>query len=79
MQRRQEIQVRYQQESGRADQLRGSLDRIRKDKGRVQNQSVSGNTPQVRDQKKRSVSLTTYVPLPLSLDAERDRLLESFP
>jgi hypothetical protein len=79
VQRRQEIQVRYQQESGRADQLRGSLDRIRKDKGRVQNQSVSGNTPQVRDQKKRSVSLTTYVPLPLSLDAERDRLLESFP
>lgn len=78
VQRSQDIQNQYQRETGRVDKLHGTLDRIRKDRGKVQGQTVTGNTPQVRDQKKRSVSLTTYVPLPLSLDNERDRLLESF-
>jgi hypothetical protein len=77
-QKRRDLDARWQRESGRAEKLHGTLKRTLTDKDKLEKQSVSGNTSQVSDQKRRSVALTTYVPLPVSLEEERTRLLETF-
>jgi len=76
-QRRQNAVARYQKEAAHADTLRRSLDRTRAEQSKAAAKTVTGNSPAVRDQKRRAAALTTYVPLPISLEDERDRLLES--
>ena len=76
-QRRQTAQAHYQREVGRVDTLRRTLDRIRADQAKLTGQAVTGSTPAVRDHKRRAAAFPTYVPLPLSLEGERDRLLDS--
>jgi DNA repair exonuclease SbcCD ATPase subunit len=76
-QRRQNAVARYQKEAARLDTLRRSLERTRAEQAKAAGKTVTGNSPAVRDQKRRAAALTTYVPLPVSLEDERDRLLES--
>ena len=76
-QRRQNAVARYQKEAAHADTLRRSLERTRAEQSKAAAKTVTGNSPAVRDQKRRATALTTYVPLPISLEEERDRLLES--
>ncbi|MFZ5831548.1 MAG: hypothetical protein ACOY3P_15800 [Planctomycetota bacterium] len=44
---------------------------------KASNQPISGVTSQVLDQKRRSTALTSYVPLPISLEDERQKLIDS--
>jgi chromosome segregation ATPase len=76
--KRREIDLRWQRESGRAEKLQGTLSRVRGEREKLAGQSVTGITSAVRDQKRRSVALTAYVPLPVSLEEEKARLVESF-
>lgn len=78
LQQRQAIEARWVKEVGQLDKLQATQQRVRRDTDKVQAKRVTGNTAQVRDQKKRSVALTTYVALPISLEEERQRLLELF-
>jgi predicted nucleic acid-binding Zn-ribbon protein len=78
-QRRAAAEVRYRREEARGDQARKLVTSARGALNTAQNATVTGNTPGVRDQKRRAAALTSYVALPIALDAERDRLLESIP
>jgi hypothetical protein len=73
-----DIDRRWKQESGQLDKIEGSLSRLQSDKERLRAKPVDGSTPQVVDQKRRIVALTAYVPLPISLEDEKARLLASF-
>jgi hypothetical protein len=77
-QQRRDLESRWQREVGRGEKLRGTLDRVRTEKNKVQGKSVTGVTSQVLDQKRRAVALSAYVPLPISLEDEKTRLLETF-
>lgn len=73
-----EAEARYQREFGRVQDLRAALDRVRAAKGRAETQPATTTDPKVRSQKQRSTALTTHVPLPVSLEQERKRVLEAF-
>jgi predicted nucleic acid-binding Zn-ribbon protein len=75
---RRDLDRRWKQESGRLDKLETSLTRAEGEKKKFQAQPVDTSTPQVADQKRRIVALTAYVPLPISLDEEKARLIASF-
>ena len=78
MQQQKQLAVaRYQREVGQVDTLRRTLDRTHKDAARLGGKSITGNTPLVRDQKRKAAAFSTYVPLPVSLEEERDRVLEA--
>jgi DNA repair exonuclease SbcCD ATPase subunit len=68
---------KYQREAGQVDTLHRTLDRTQKDAARLSGKSITGNTPLVRDQKRKAAAFSTYVPLPISLEDERDRVLEA--
>lgn len=78
-QRRASAEARYAREAGGVDQARRTADRARLAVTNAEKTAVSGNTPGVRDQKRRALAMTSYVPLPLSLDAMRERLLDEKP
>jgi len=59
-------------------QAHAALERVRAQRDNAAGESIAGDTPGVRDQKRRAAALTTYVPLPLLLEDEMKRLLESF-
>ncbi|MGA2065832.1 MAG: hypothetical protein ABSG86_12725 [Thermoguttaceae bacterium] len=75
---RRDLDRRWQQESGRLDNLETSLSRAESQKEKFQARPVESTTPQVADQKRRIVALTAYVPLPISLDDEKARVIASF-
>jgi hypothetical protein len=75
---RRDLDRRWKQETGRLDKLESSLTRAENEKEKFRAQPVDTSTPQVADQKRRIVALTTYVPLPISLDDEKARLVASF-
>jgi hypothetical protein len=68
---------KFQREAGQVDTLRRTLDRAHNEANRLGGKSVTGNTPLVRDQKRKAAAFSTYVPLPISLEEERDRVLEA--
>jgi hypothetical protein len=76
-QQKQVVLAKFQREVGRVDVLRRTLDRTRNEANRLSGKSITGNTPLVRDQKRKAGAFSTYVPLPISLEEERDRLLEA--
>lgn len=71
-----EAEARYQREFGRVQDLRAALDKVRAARTRVEGQPATASDPKVRTQKQRSTALTTYVPLPISLEQERKKVLE---
>ncbi len=73
-----EAEARYGRQFDTLQTMRSSLDRLESVQGRAEAQAVSGNTAGVRGQRRRSTALTTYVPLPISLEEQRKRLLDSF-
>jgi predicted nucleic acid-binding Zn-ribbon protein len=75
---RRDLDRRWKQETGHLEKLETSLTRAEGEKQKFQAQPVDTSTPQVADQKRRIVALTAYVPLPISLDDEKARLLASF-
>ncbi len=75
---RQQLQAVYQREVQNVQTARNTLQRVQRQKDRVQAERVTGNSPQVREQKRRSAALSTYAPLPVSLQAEARRLRDSF-
>ena len=77
-QRRTEIEARWQKESGGAAKLEGSLKRTVRNQEHYEKKVVDSTTPQVVSQQRRSVALSTYVPLPVVLEAERARVLTLF-
>jgi len=72
------LAVEMQKLSRDAAQARAALERLRAERDKAAGESIAGDTPGVRDQKRRAAALTTYVPLPLLLEDEMKRLLESF-
>ncbi|MGD0900169.1 MAG: hypothetical protein ABR915_20225 [Thermoguttaceae bacterium] len=75
---RRDLDRRWKQETGRLEKLEASLHSVQGGKEKLQSHPVDANTPQVADQKRRIVALTAYVPLPISLDEEKARLVASF-
>ena len=75
-QRRASAEARYAREAGNVDQARRTADRARMAVTNAQKTAVTGNTAGVLDQKRRALAMTSYVPLPLSLDTLREKLLE---
>ncbi len=75
-QQKQLAMAKYQRQVGQVDALRRTLDRTRNEANRLSGKTVTGNTPLVRDQKRKAAAFSTYVPLPVSLEEERDRVLE---
>jgi len=73
-----DIEDRYGREIGKIDGLRRTVDSIDRDKSRLLRAPISGNTRRVRSHKSRAVALTNYIKLPIVLDAEKKRLLDSF-
>jgi chromosome segregation ATPase len=76
--RRTKINARWQKESGGVAKLEGSLKRTLRDKDRTEKKAVDTLTPQTATQQQRSVALSTYVPLPVVLEKERERVLLLF-
>ncbi|MEI8372525.1 MAG: hypothetical protein WCJ35_06795 [Planctomycetota bacterium] len=77
-QRRATIEARWQRESGGAAKLEGSLKRTVRDQQRYEKKAVDTNTPQAANQQRHSVALSTYVPLPIVLEEEKERVLNLF-
>ena len=78
LRQRQGVEARYRREGGRLEDLHRTQDRVRRERDRVSRDPITGNTPKVRDQKRRATALTTYISLPVSLEQQRKRLLDSF-
>jgi hypothetical protein len=78
VQKRRDVEARWQRESGKADKLVGSLRRVQGDKKKAEKMRVTGGTMEVAGQKSRAVTLSTYVPMPVVLEDEKAKLLESF-
>ncbi len=77
-QRKADTENRYDRELGRIDGLRRTMDSIDRDKSLLLTAPIRGNTRRVRAHKSRAIALTNYIKLPIVLDAEKKRLLESF-
>ncbi len=72
------VETRWQRESGGAAKLEGSLKRTLKDKDRYAKKKIDSNNAQTADQQRRSTALATYVPLPVVLEEEKERIIRSF-
>lgn len=75
---RRDLERQWQRESGRVEKLQGTLKRVRSEKDKLEGQPADGKSSQVSDQKRLAVAFSAYVPLPISLDEEKARLLGLF-
>lgn len=72
-------QSRLQQQAKALAAAQQTALRLRQQAGRLSGQRVSGGTAQVLDLERRRSALTNYVPLPVSLEEEKRRLLGGLP
>jgi len=72
-------QGRLQQQAKALAAAQQTALRLRQQAARLSGQRVSGGTAQVLDLERRRSALTNYVPLPVSLEEEKRRLLGAFP
>lgn len=72
-------QNRLQQQAKALAAAQQTTLRLRQQAGRLSGQRISGSTAQVLDLERRRGALTNYVPLPVSLEEEKRRLLGGAP
>ncbi len=72
-------QSRLQQQAKALAAAQQTALRLRQQAGRLSGQRVTGGTAQVLDLERRRGALTNYVPLPVSLEEEKRRLLGGLP
>jgi len=77
-QHRQTLETRYDRELGHINELERNLSSLDNEIITVRARRITGNTRQVRDHMARATALTNYIPLPVSLTLEKERLLDSF-
>jgi len=75
--RNREILAALREEAKRVDAVRRILKRIHFDQGKAGREQVTGSTPLVRSRSTLAGALATYLPMPLSLEVAKKRLLES--
>jgi len=68
--------ARYQRSITPVEPLLKSLERTERESNKLRREPVTGRTPEVTNLENRAAAFTTYVPLPTSLEAERQALLE---
>lgn len=73
-----ELDVRAAREKGAIQRMENALKQLQARKEKYQAQPADGSSPQASDQKGRLASLSAYVPMPISLESERNRVMKSF-
>jgi len=68
--------ARYQRSITPVEPLLKSLERTEREVSKIRREPVTGRTPEVTNLENRAAAFTTYVPLPISLEAERQALLD---
>ena len=78
LQRRAVAERRLQQAGSRIAQFEKNVQKLQAERTRAMGKPVTGQTAGVRHQRRRSTALTTYVSMPVSLEAEAKRVLAWF-